>query len=208
MQFEPLPVVYRAVYGGNVKNAVRMQALAVLALAGAGWVAVGCKTAPVLTSDQARTMIQAKYDQDQGAPFDVSVNDRGMQQGVAAKYWVGTRRYPNGYWGDFKLTDDGKKVVKLAGGGDVIQWRPDGPSDPKYVIVVVPLVVSHFKTRDVGDVQTIGDTRVVTYMEDVNLDGMPAPLEAIAQNPGNKLSTQRQATFALNNGAWTLQSVE
>jgi hypothetical protein len=207
-QFEPFHVVYGAVYGGNVKNAVKMQALAVLALASAGWLLAGCKSAPPLTSDQAKTMIQAKYDQDPGAPFDVTVNDRGMQQGVAAKYWVGTKRYPNGYWGDFKLTDDGKKVVKLPGGGDVIQWRPDGPSDPKYVIVVVPLVVSHLKARSIGDVQTLGDTRVVMYMEDVNLDGMPAPLQAIAQNPGNKLSTQRQATFVLNNGAWTLQSVE
>lgn len=208
MQFEPPRVVYWVVYGGNVKNAVKMQALAVLALASAGWFAAGCKSAPDLTSDQAKTMIQAKYDNDPGAPFDVTVNDRGMQQGVTAKYWVGTKRYPNGYWGDFNLTDDGKKVVKLPGGGDVIQWRPDGPSDPTYAIVVEPLVVSRLKARSVGDVQTLGDTRVVTYMEDVNLDSMPAPLQAIAQNPGNKLSTQRQATFVLNNRAWTLQSVE
>jgi hypothetical protein len=201
-------VVYGTVYGGNVKNAAKMRVLAVWALFGAGWIASGCKSAPDLTSDQAKTMIQAKYDQDTGTPFTISVNDRGMQQGVAAKYWLGLKRYPNGYWGDFKLTDDGKKVVKLPGGGDVIQWRPDGPSDPKYAIAVVPLVVSRLKARNLGDVQTIGDSRVVTYMEDVNLDGLPAPLQAIAENPGNKLSSQRQATFVLNNGAWTLQSVE
>jgi hypothetical protein len=33
-------------------------------------------------------------------------------------------------------------------------------------------------------------------------------LQAIAQNPGNKLSTQRVATFTLANGAWILQSIE
>lgn len=191
-----------------MRNAAKMQALAVLALVSAGFFVSGCKSAPDLTSDQAKTMIQAKYDQDPGAPFDITVNDRGMQEGVAAKYWVGLKRYPNGYWGDFKLTDDGKKVVKLPAGGDVIQWRPDSPSDPKFAIIVVPLVVSHLKARSVGDVQTLGDTRVVSYMEDVSLDGMPAPLQGIAENPGNKLSSQRQATFVLNNGAWTLKSVQ
>jgi hypothetical protein len=48
----------------------------------------------------------------------------------------------------------------------------------------------------------------MTYMEDVDLSNMPAPLQAIAQNPGNKLSTQRVATFTLANGAWILQSIE
>jgi hypothetical protein len=153
-------------------------------------------------------MIQADYDQSPGVPFDISVDDRGMQQGAQAKYWVGFKRYPNGYWGDFKLTDDGKKVIKLQGGGDVIQWRPDGPTDPKYVVVIVPLMVSHLKARSIGDVQTLGDSRVVTFMEDVNLDGMPAPLQAIAQDPVNKLTTQRQATFVLTDGAWKLKSIE
>jgi hypothetical protein len=193
--------------GENVKNAGKMQVLAAVTLLGAGLLA-GCKSAPDLTSDQAKTMIQAKYDADPGAPFNVTVDDRGMQQGVTAKYWVGLRRYPNGYWGDFKLTDDGKKVIKLANGGDTIQWRPDSPNDPKFSVVVVPLVNSRFKARSVGDVQAIGDTRTVTFMEDVDLSGLPASLQAIAQNPGNKLTTQRQATFVLNNGAWTLKSID
>jgi hypothetical protein len=30
----------------------------------------------------------------------------------------------------------------------------------------------------------------------------------MAHNPGNKLSATRTATFALTNGAWTLQSIE
>ncbi len=191
-----------------MKHTVAMQTLAALAFLSAGCVLAGCKSAPDLTSDQAKTMIQADYDQSPGAPFDISVDDRGMQQGVAAKYWVGLKRYPNGYWADFKLTDDGKKVIKLQSGGDTIQWRPDSPTDPKYLFVVVPLMVSHLKARSVGDVQTLGDTRVVTFMEDVDLTGMPAPLQAIAQDPVNKLTTQRQATFVLTDGAWKLKSIE
>jgi hypothetical protein len=191
-----------------VKHRFAVQVLAVLALLGASWVLAGCKSAPDLTSDQAQTLIQANYDRGPGAPFEIAVDDRGMQQGVNAKYWVGQRRFPNGYWGDFKLTDDGKKVIKLPNGGDVIEWRPDSPNDPKYVVEIVPLMVSHLKARSVGDVQNLGDSRVVTFMEDVNLDGMPAPLQAIAQDPVNKLTTQRQATFVLTNGAWTLKSVE
>jgi hypothetical protein len=197
-----------------VKNAVKIQTLAALVLLGTGGFLAGCKSVPELTQDQAKTMIQAKYDKDPGTVFNIAVDDRGMQQGVHANYWLGVKRYPNGYWADFKLTPDGVKVVKLPGGGDTIQWRPDGPTtDPRYsnyAIVVVPLVTSKLKMRssnNVGDVQTIADTRTMTYMEDVDLSNMPAPLQAIAQNPGNKLSTQRVATFTLVNGAWTLQSI-
>ena len=88
-----------------------------------------------------------------------AVDDQGMQQGVKAKYWLGTKRYPNGYWADFTLTPDGKKVLKLAAGGDVIQWRPDSPSDARYAIIVVPLVNSHLKARDLGNVQNLGDDK-------------------------------------------------
>jgi len=197
-----------AVYGGNVKNAVKLQALAALVLLGAGWSLMGCKSAPDLTQDQAITLIQDKYDKDPGIVFNIAVDDRGMQQGVHANYWLGTRRYPNGYWGDFKLTDDGKKVVKLPSGGDVIQWRPESPNDPKYVVVVTPLAASHLKARNPGDVESVGDTKTVTFMEDVNLSTLPAPLQAIAQSPDNKTSTQRLATFALNNGQWTLKSID
>jgi len=191
-----------------VKNSVKMQALGALVLLGAGCLLAGCKSAPDLTQAQALTMIQAKYDQSPGTVFDIAVDDRGMQQGGNAKYWAMTKRYPNGYWGDFTLTPDGKKVVKLASGGDVIQWRPEGPSDPHYSIVIVPLTLTHLKARDAGQVETVADTRTVTYFEDVNLSALPSPLQAIAANPGNQLSTQRMATFVLNNGAWTLKSVE
>ena len=191
-----------------MKNAVIMKALGVLVLLGAGlWIA-GCKSAPPLTQAQALTLIQAKYDSTPGAPFDITIDDRGMRQGVTAKYWLGTKRYPNGYWADFTLTPDGKKVLKLAAGGDVIQWRPDSPSDSHYAIVVVPLVNSHLKARSLGNVQDLGDNKTVNYTEDVVLDGMPDALQNIAHNPGNELSTRRMATFTLVNGAWTLKSIE
>jgi len=203
-QFEP----FRAICGGKVKNSVKMQALGALVLLGAGWWLAGCKSAPDLTQPQALAMIQAKYDQAPGAPLDVLVDDRGMQQGVRAKYWVGTKRYPNGYWGDFKLTPDGEKVLKLPSGGDVIQWRPDGPTDSRYAIVVVPLAASHLKARDLGEIENLGDNKTVMFMEDVNLDRMPDAVQSIARNPDNKLSTKRLATFVLVNGAWRLKSIE
>lgn len=191
-----------------MKNAVKIQALAALVLLGAGGLLAGCKSAPDLTQDQAKAMIQAKYDKDPGTVFNIAVDDRGMQQGVHDNYWVGVKRYPNGYWGDFKLTPAGMKVVKLESGGDTILWHPDGPNQPNYTIVVVPLVTCKLKTRNIGDVQTVADTKTVTYIEDVDLSSLPAPLQDIAQNPGNKLSTSRVATFALVNGAWTLQSIQ
>jgi hypothetical protein len=153
-------------------------------------------------------MIQAKYDGDPGMVFNIAVDDTGMQKGVNAKYWAGIKAYPNGYWGDFKLTPDGAKVIKLPGGGDIIQWRPDRPKDPNYTVVIVPLTASKLKARSLGDVTTIADTRTVTYMEDVDISNLPAPLQDMAQNPNNKLSSKRVATFALNGGAWALQSVQ
>lgn len=191
-----------------MRNAVRMQVLGALVFLGAGLWLAGCKSAPELTQAQALTMIQAKYDQSPGAPFDITVDDRGMQLGVHANYWLGSRRYPNGYWGDFALTPDGKKVVKLPNGGDVIQWRPERPGDVHYAVVVTPLVVSHLKARNVGEIQTLGDNKTATFVEEVNLTGMPDGLQTIAHEPGNRLSTQRVATFTLVNGAWTLQSIE
>jgi len=191
-----------------VKNAVKMQTLGALVLMGAGLLAAGCKSAPELTQAQALTLIQAKYDQTPAVPFAISVDDRGMQLGVHANYWLGTKRYPNGYWADFKLTPAGQKVLKLQSGGDTIQWRPEGPSDPHYAIIIVPLVANHLKGRNMGDVQTLADNRTATFVEDVDLSGIPDALANIAHEPGNRLSTQRTATFTLNNGAWALQSIE
>ena len=197
-----------AVYGGNVKNAARIQALAALVFLGVGGFLAGCKPAPELTQDQAKAMIQAKYDKDPGTVFNIAVDDIGMQKGVHANLWTGVKRYPNGYWGDFKLTPEGMKAIKLPSGGDTIKWRPDSPKDPNYSVVVVPLVTCKLKERGLGDVQTLVDTRTAAFMEDVDLSNLPEPLQDIAQNPFNKLSSQRVATFTLVNGAWTLESIQ
>jgi hypothetical protein len=191
-----------------VKKAAKIQALAVMVFLALVGFTAGCKSAPDLTQDQAKAMIQARYDKSPGTVFNIAVDDIGMQKGVNAKYWVGVKRYPNGYWGDFKLTPEGMKVLKLQNGGDTIQWHPDTPKAPEYSIVVVPLALSKLKARSIGDVQTVADTRTVTFMEDVDLSSLPAPLQDIAQNPFNQLSTQRMATFVLSNGAWTLQSIQ
>jgi hypothetical protein len=196
------------VNGGNVKNGLKLRVLSSFVLLGAAWLLAGCKSAPPLATDQATALIQSNYDQSPGQPFNISVDDRGMQLGVNAKYWAGTRRYPNGFWGDFTLTPDGKKVVKLPNGGDTIQWRPESPNDPHYAVIVEPLMPSHLKARDIGDVQTVGDERTVSFTEVVDLTGMPDALQTIAHDPGNKLTTQRQATFVLDNGAWKLKSVD
>jgi len=42
----------------------------------------------------------------------------------------------------------------------------------------------------------------------VDLTGVPDVLQSIAHNPGNQLSTSRQAIFVLDNGAWKLQTIE
>lgn len=192
-----------------MKNRVKMQILAALVLLGAGWWLTACKSAPQLTKDQALTMIQANYAQSQATTFDILVDDRGMQQGVAAKFWAGIKRYPNGYWGDFKLTPDGAKVLKLVSGGDTIKWRPEGPNDPRYAIAIEPLsaVKLEARTDSLGDPQTLGDSRTVAFTEDVNLSALPDALQNIAHNPGNKLTTSRLATFTLDNGAWALKSI-
>ncbi len=192
-----------------MKNAAKMQVVGALAILSAGLGLAGCKSAPELTQAQALAMIQSDYAQAPAAPITITVNDQGMQQGVSAKYWFETKRYPNGYWGDFTLTPDGKKVMKLMNGGDVIQWRPEGPTDPNFSVQVQTLVANRLKARDVGDIQAPDDnTRVASYTEDLDYTGVPDALQGIAHDPGNKPSTKRQATFTLTNGAWALQSVK
>ncbi|SPE28877.1 exported hypothetical protein [Candidatus Sulfotelmatomonas gaucii] len=191
-----------------MKNRVKIQLLATVVLLSAGWWLGGCKSAPELTQAQAKTMIQAKYDQTPPAPLDITLASRGMTQGILAKYWVETKRYPNGYWGDFTLTPDGKKLVKLASAGDLIQWRPDSPTDPRFSVVVETLANVRHQFGNLGDIETVGETRVVNFTDSVDLSPLPQPLQGIAQTPGNMLASTRQATFVLTNGAWTLQSIE
>jgi len=191
-----------------VKNAVKTNVLLTLAIIGAGMVLAGCKSAPPLAQDQALAMIQAKYDATPAVGANITVNNDGMVQGATAKYWGRTTIYPNKYWADFTLTPDGKKLVKLTGGGDVIKWRPESPTDKKYSIVVVTVAANHLKARDIKDVQDVGKTKTVLFTEGVDLTGVPAPLVSIAHNPGNQLSTTRQADFILDGDTWKLQSIE
>jgi hypothetical protein len=189
-------------------NAVKMKVFAGLAIVGAGLALAGCKSAPDLTTANAQSLIQAKYDQTPAAGALIQVNDLGMRQGITAKYWDRTKMYPNKFWADFKLTDDGKKAVKLANGGDVIEWRPETAGDTGYSIMVTTVAANHLKAIDVQDPQNEADgTKSVIFSEGVDLTGVPGPLADIAHDPGNKLATKRTATFALQNGAWTLQSI-
>jgi hypothetical protein len=176
---------------------------------GTGLVLAGCKSAPDLAATNAQALIQAKYDATPAVGANITVSDLGMQQGATAGYWTRTKVYPNKYWGDFTLTPAGKKVLKLVGGGDVIQWRPDSPTDKKFVVVVVTVAANHLKAKDVKNIQdAAGGGKSAEYTEAVNLDGVPDALQDIAHNPGNKLSTKRQADFVVDGGAWKLQSIE
>ncbi|MGD0904751.1 MAG: hypothetical protein ABR924_17585 [Terracidiphilus sp.] len=192
-----------------MKNAVNWKAFAVLALMSAGLLLTGCKQAPVLTAAQAQALIQAKYDQAPAAGADIAVSDLGMRMGATDKYWNRTTIYPNRFWADFKLTDEGKKALKLQDGSDVIKWRPDSADDKGYTIVVVTVAASHLKAREVQDPQDdVGGTKTAVYSEAVNLDDVPGPLQDIAHNPPNKLSSKKMATFALDGGAWKLTGIQ
>lgn len=188
----------------NVGKCGILGALAVLSVSVPG---IGCKSAPQLTQTDATAMIQSNYAQSQPKATDIVVDDLGMRQGMTAKYWQGVKKYPNGYWADFKLTPDGKKLVKLANGGDTIEWRPDGPNDPHFAVTVTTIAANRPKIANIGNVEDNGDGKTVTFTEDVDLDGLPDPLQGIAHNPGNTLSIRRHADFVLANGAWKLDSV-
>lgn len=197
---------FEAVYGGKVKNSLNLKVFGALALLGTGLLMTGCK--PDLTQANALAMIQAKYDQTPAVGVNITVFDLGMRQGVVAKYWVKTKDYPNKIWADFTLTPEGKKALTLPKGGDVIQWHPEIANDPNYSVVVTTVAANHLKARDIKGIQDeVGGSKGAEFTESVNLDGVPGPLQDIAHDPGNKLSTKRQATFVLDGGAWKLQSI-
>lgn len=195
--------------GGKVKKAGKWQVAIALGMLGVGLAMAGCKSEPPLGKDQALALIQAKYDAMTPSAATIAVDDMGMQEGVSAKYWVGMKKYPNGYWGDFQLTPEGKKVVTLVGGGDTIQWRPESPKDPHYAIGVMTVATNRLKAVGIGELQDqVSGTKTAEYTEQVVLIGVPDALQGIARNPGNRLNTKRTATFVLANGAWTLQSID
>jgi len=193
--------------GGKVKNALNLRTFAVVAFLGTGLLLSGCKSAPDLTQANALAMIQAKYDQTPPVGVNIMVNNQGMLDGIAAKYWTRTTVYPNKIWADFTLTADGKKAVKLSSGGDVIQWRPETADDKQYALVVTTVAANHLKAHDLAAIQDDPGGKGVSFTESVDLTGVPAPLQNIAHNPGNRLSTKRQAEFVLADGAWKLQSI-
>ena len=186
--------------------------LSVVFLGISGLIVGGCKSAPDLTSGQALSMVQAKYDQTPPVGVNILVNDPGMLRGATAKLWDRTKIYPNKIWADFKLTSEGKKAVVLPGGGDVIEWRPASLDDKDYTIMVTTVAANHLKARDMGDLQDemlggSGTSKVGKYTESVNLTGVPQTLQDIAHNPGNRLSSKKEADFSLENGAWVLKAI-
>ncbi len=191
-----------------MKNAVRMQFLGAMALLGAGLFLGGCKSAPELTQANAQALIQASYDQAPAVGVNITVDDPGMVQGATAKYWTRTLVYPNRFWADFTISPEVKNVVELANGGDVIQWRPESPDDKKFSIVVSTVATNHLKARNIGDIQDEAGGKGADFSESVNLDGVPAPLQDIAHNPGNRLSTKRHANFVVDGTTWKLQSIQ
>jgi hypothetical protein len=193
--------------GGKVKNALNLKTFAVVAFLGTGLLLSGCKSAPDLTQANALALIQAKYDATPATGATIMVNNQGMLDGITAKYWTRTTIYPNKIWADFTLTADGKKAIKLSNGGDVIQWRPESAVDKQYALVVTTVAANHLKAHDLGAIQDDPGGKGVSFTESVDLTGVPAPLQNIAHNPGNRLSTKRQAEFVLADGAWKLQSI-
>lgn len=187
--------------------------LGVVTMMGFGMAGIGCKSAPDLTAAQALAMVQARYDQTAPVSTTILVNEEGIRAGVTAKLWERTKVYPNKLWADFKLTPEGKKAVTLSGGGDVIEWRPANQDDKTYTVVVMTVAANHLRAHDMGDLQDevlpgSATAREGKFTEGVNLTGVPQVLDDIAHHPGNKLSSRKQADFALENGAWVLKSIE
>jgi len=134
----------------------------VLGMLGLGLLLSGCKPAPELTKASALALIQANYDQKPAAGVAIAVDVHGLKDGVQAKYWEKATVYANRIWGDFKLTADGKKVLKLSDGGDVLKWRPDKDPDPNYAVVVTSVATNHLKAQEVQDPQDEALTGVST----------------------------------------------
>jgi hypothetical protein len=188
-----------------VKKAGKLFALGMMGMVSAGLLLVGCKSAPELTKADAQAMIQAKYDQAAPTGTVILVDEAGLARGVSAKYWERTKLY-NRFWGDFTLTPEGKKVLSLEKGGDVIHWQPQNEGDKNYTFTVVTVAANHKMARVTGDPQDdVNSTKTVSYEESANLEGLPNDLKAMAGGTGNRLSSTRVATFALDGGAWKLQ---
>lgn len=196
-----------------MKNTLKIQVAGAMVLLGAGLIVAGCKSTPPLTQQNAQALIQAQYDQAAPTPITITLTNSGMVQGVNDKYWERTKVYPNHLWADFTLTEDGKKLISVSSGGDVIQWRPMTDGGEDYSTNVNTVSATHLKAMNIRNLQSeilpsVSKAMGCDYDEVVDFTGVPAPLAAIGHNPGNRISFKRHADFALQNGAWVLQSTE
>lgn len=185
-------------------------ALGALTAMGAGLLMTGCKSSPDLSKDTAQSVIQAYYAHQTPAGITIVVGDTGLRQGLTAGYWKLTKVYPNQRWADYTLTPEGQKVLKLANGGDVIQWRPDQGS--QFSVQVVTLAANPLKITDIQEPQDetlpgVNAAKSVSFTEAVDFKGIPQPLQDIAHNPGNRLSTHRQADLTYDGMNWTVHRI-
>jgi len=188
-----------------VRKTAILSALGFCALLGMGVVTTGCK--PDLPAASAQSMIQAEYDHRPAASVNITIDEVGLRQG-APSYWTMTKLYPNKYWADFQLTPEGKKVVKLPAGGDTFQWRPEGPTDKKFTLMISTVATTHLKARDLQELQDEPGGKSVIYSESVGLEGVPDALANMAHNASNKLASKHTADFIIEGGAWKLKSIE
>jgi hypothetical protein len=172
----------------------------------------GCK--PDLTNDQALSLIQTHYDQTAAIPLIIHIDHTSLQSGVLAKYWSLSKVSPeNKLWGDFTLTDAGKKLFKLPNGKDVIEWRED--TSGKYQYDVITTTALKLKARDVKEIRdevvpgVKGPGKVVVFKEAFDITVLPDALQSlILGNTNNKLAREKQADLTLENGAWAFHAIE
>lgn len=185
--------------------------LGLVTVAGMGLLA-GCKSAPPLTADQAKVMIQARYDATPATGAHIVVNKMGMKIGITEGLWKLTKVYPNKFWADYTLTDEGKKAIVLANGGNVIEWRPNSMGDTTYMVTIQTVAANHLKALAVHDPESEelpGESaaRSVLFNEVVDLTGVPEGLKEIAEDGMTPLSTNRRSDFVLQDGKWVLKSI-
>jgi len=171
----------------------------------------GCKSAPDLSKTAALALIQADYDKSPAAPATIAVDDMGLKQGISSGLWKLTKVYPNNRWADYVLTDAGKNAIKLSGTGDAIQWRPEEGSK-SFHFFVTTVASNHLKAKDVADphddvVANVQTAKSAGFTEVYDWTGIPDSVQTISHNAINRLSTHRQADFALENGAWKVHSI-
>ncbi len=192
-------------------KSMKICAAGALTILGSALLISGCNMTPELNKTAALTLIQADYDKRPAEVATIAVDDVGLKQGLNSKLWKLTRIYPNNRWADYALTDDGKKALKLAGTSDVIQWRPEeGRKDFHFFVITV--AANHLKAKDVADPQddvvaNVQTAKSARFTEVYDWTGIPDSVQTIAHNAINRLSTKRQANFALTNGAWTVHSI-